>query len=111
MNAAARDAKLANKALRKKGDLRHLWVLGLLVEVACASSLEENVASCSHFKDPLRQFLVRLVTRELLPVRRRAGRSPWLVRTQRSCTLRWWPRGSRCTATSSASSARGANLS
>ncbi|KAG8085416.1 hypothetical protein GUJ93_ZPchr0010g7568 [Zizania palustris] len=77
MDPAARDAKLVNKALRKKGDLRHLWVL---VEVACASSpdhlvavrkayrsaytssLEEDVASCSHLKDPLRQFLVRLVS-------------------------------------------------
>ncbi|WVZ98321.1 hypothetical protein U9M48_043780 [Paspalum notatum var. saurae] len=73
---AARDAKLAHKALKKKGD-RHVWVL---IEVACAStpdhlvavrkayreayaaSLEEDVAACSLYKDPLRQFLVRLVT-------------------------------------------------
>lgn len=73
---AARDAKLAHKALKKKGD-RHVWVL---IEVACAStpdhlvavrkayreaysaSLEEDVAACSLYKDPLKQFLVRLVT-------------------------------------------------
>ncbi|KAF0922815.1 hypothetical protein E2562_002065 [Oryza meyeriana var. granulata] len=77
MDPAARDAKLANKALKKKSDLRHIWVL---VEVACASSpdhlvavrkayraaydasLEEDVASCSLFKNPLRQFLARLVS-------------------------------------------------
>lgn len=73
---AARDAKLAHKALKKKGD-RQLWVL---IEVACAStpdhlvavrkaycaayssSLEEDVATCPLYKDPLKQFLVRLVT-------------------------------------------------
>uniref|UniRef100_A0A0D3G725 Annexin n=1 Tax=Oryza barthii TaxID=65489 RepID=A0A0D3G725_9ORYZ len=78
MDPAARDAKLANEALKKKkGELRHIWVL---VEVACASSpdhlvavrkayraayassLEEDVASCSLFGDPLRRFLVRLVS-------------------------------------------------
>uniref|UniRef100_A0A0D9WFZ3 Annexin n=1 Tax=Leersia perrieri TaxID=77586 RepID=A0A0D9WFZ3_9ORYZ len=80
MEPAARDAKLANKALKKSkngGELRHVWVI---VEVACASSpdhlvavrkayraaydasLEEDVASCPHLTDPLRQFLTRLVT-------------------------------------------------
>uniref|UniRef100_A0A0E0DQX9 Annexin n=1 Tax=Oryza meridionalis TaxID=40149 RepID=A0A0E0DQX9_9ORYZ len=79
MDPAARDAKLANEALKKKkkGELRHIWVL---VEVACASSpdhlvavrkayraayassLEEDVASCAQFGDPLRRFLVRLVS-------------------------------------------------
>ncbi|RCV17935.1 hypothetical protein SETIT_3G260500v2 [Setaria italica] len=76
MDPAARDAKLAHKALKKKGD-RHVWVL---IEVACASSpdhlvavrkaycaaysasLEEDVAACPLYKDPLKQFLVRLVT-------------------------------------------------
>uniref|UniRef100_A0A0A9ER96 Annexin n=1 Tax=Arundo donax TaxID=35708 RepID=A0A0A9ER96_ARUDO len=73
---AARDAKLAHKALKKTGD-RHVWVL---IEVACASSpdhlvavrkaycasysasLEEDVAICPLYKDPLKQFLVRLVS-------------------------------------------------
>ncbi|KAL6620165.1 hypothetical protein ACP70R_035304 [Stipagrostis hirtigluma subsp. patula] len=73
---AARDAKLAHKALKKKGD-RSVWVL---IEVACAStpdhlvavrkaycaaysaSLEEDVAACPLYKDPLKQFLVRLVS-------------------------------------------------
>lgn len=68
-NPAARDAKLAHKALKKKGD-RAVWVL---VEVACAStpdhlvavrkaycaayssSLEEDVATCPLYKDPLKQ--------------------------------------------------------
>jgi hypothetical protein len=76
MDPAARDAKLAHKAMKKKGD-RHVWVL---IEVACASSpdhlvavrkaycaaysasLEEDVAACPLYKDPLKQFLVRLVT-------------------------------------------------
>ncbi|CAN6337762.1 unnamed protein product [Urochloa humidicola] len=76
MDPAARDAKLAHKALKKKGE-RHVWVL---IEVACASppdhlaavrkaycaaysaSLEEDVAACPLYKEPLRQFLVRLVT-------------------------------------------------
>ncbi|OEL32305.1 Annexin D3 [Dichanthelium oligosanthes] len=81
MDPAARDAKLANKALKQKGD-RHVWVL---IEVACASSpdhlvavrkaycaaysasLEEDVAACPFYKDPLKQarpppFLVRLVS-------------------------------------------------
>ncbi|PUZ66205.1 hypothetical protein GQ55_3G288500 [Panicum hallii var. hallii] len=76
MDPAARDAKLAHKALKKKGD-RHVWVL---IEVACASSpdhlvavrkaycaaysasLEEDVAACPLYKDPLKQFLVRLVS-------------------------------------------------
>jgi hypothetical protein len=69
MDPAARDAKLAHKALKKKGD-RHVWVL---IEVACASSpdhlvavrkaycaaysasLEEDVAACPLYKDPLKQ--------------------------------------------------------
>ncbi|XBJ10223.1 hypothetical protein VPH35_015132 [Triticum aestivum] len=77
MDPAARDAKLAYKALRKKGGDRHAWVL---IEVACASSpdhlvavrkaycsaydssLEEDVAACPLYKDPLKQFLVRLVS-------------------------------------------------
>uniref|UniRef100_A0ACD5TH05 Uncharacterized protein n=1 Tax=Avena sativa TaxID=4498 RepID=A0ACD5TH05_AVESA len=77
MDPAARDAKLAYKALRKKGGERHAWVL---LEVACASSpdhlvavrkaycsaydssLEEDVAACALYKDPLRKFLVRLVS-------------------------------------------------
>ncbi|KAI5018134.1 hypothetical protein ZWY2020_043022 [Hordeum vulgare] len=77
MDPAARDAKLAYKALRKKGGDRHAWVL---IEVACASSpdhlvavrkaycsaydssLEEDVAACSLYKEPLKQFLVRLVS-------------------------------------------------
>ncbi|XP_066379782.1 annexin-like protein RJ4 [Miscanthus floridulus] len=73
---AARDAKLAHKAM-KKGE-RYVWVL---IEVACAStpdhlvavrkayreaysaSLEEDVAACPLYKDPLlKQFLVRLVS-------------------------------------------------
>ncbi|CAN6333254.1 unnamed protein product [Urochloa humidicola] len=76
MDPAARDAKLAHKALKKKGE-RHMWVL---IEVACASSpdhlaavrkaycaaysasLEEDVATCPLYKEPLKQFLVRLVT-------------------------------------------------
>jgi len=76
MDPPARDAKLAHKALKKKGD-RHVWVL---IEVACASSpdhlvavrkayraaysasLEEDVAACPLYKDPLKQFLVRLVS-------------------------------------------------
>ncbi|CAL4900483.1 unnamed protein product [Urochloa decumbens] len=76
MDPAARDAKLAHKALKKKGE-RHVWVL---IEVACASSpdhlaavrkayraaysasLEEDVATCPLYKEPLKQFLVRLVT-------------------------------------------------
>ncbi|KAF8719919.1 hypothetical protein HU200_024683 [Digitaria exilis] len=76
MDPAARDAKLAHKALKKKGD-RHVSVL---IEVACASSpdhlvavrkayraaysasLEEDVAACPLYSDPLRHFLVRLVT-------------------------------------------------
>ncbi|KAK3135610.1 hypothetical protein QOZ80_5BG0421110 [Eleusine coracana subsp. coracana] len=75
-NPAARDAKLAHKALKTKGD-RAVWVL---IEVACAStpdhliavrkaycaayssSLEEDVATCPLYKEPLKQFLVRLVT-------------------------------------------------
>ena len=70
MDPAARDAKLAYKALRKKGGDRHAWVL---IEVACASSpdhlvavrkaycsaydssLEEDVAGCALYKDPLKQ--------------------------------------------------------
>ncbi|EMS49320.1 Annexin D3 [Triticum urartu] len=70
MDPAARDAKLAYKALRKKGGDRHAWVL---IEVACASSpdhlvavrkaycsaydssLEEDVAACPLYKDPLKQ--------------------------------------------------------
>ncbi|KAF6989980.1 hypothetical protein CFC21_007246 [Triticum aestivum] len=77
MDPAARDAKLAYKALRKKGGDRHAWVL---IEVACASSpdhlvavrkaycsaydssLEEDVAACPLYKEPLKQFLVRLVS-------------------------------------------------
>lgn len=77
MDPAARDAKLAYKALRKKGGDRHAWVL---IEVACASSpdhlvavrkaycsaydssLEEDVAACSLYKEPLKKFLVRLVS-------------------------------------------------
>ncbi|KAK1602731.1 hypothetical protein QYE76_027193 [Lolium multiflorum] len=77
MDPAARDAKLAYKALRKKAGERHAWPL---IEVACASSpdhlvavrkaycsaydssLEEDVAACALYKDPLRQFLVRLVS-------------------------------------------------
>jgi len=75
---AARDAKLAHKAMKKKGE-RYVWVL---IEVACAStpdhlvavrkayreaysaSLEEDVAACPLYnKDPLlKQFLVRLVS-------------------------------------------------
>ncbi|XP_072975804.1 annexin D3-like [Typha angustifolia] len=75
-NPAERDAKLANKALKKKGD-RYIWVL---IEVACAStpdhlmavreaycslfysSLEEDIAFSSAFKEPLKELLVRLVT-------------------------------------------------
>ncbi|PWZ11915.1 Annexin D3 [Zea mays] len=71
---AARDAKLAHKAMKKKGE-RYVWVL---IEVACAStpdhlvavrkayresypaSLEEDVAACPLYKDP--RFLVRLVS-------------------------------------------------
>ena len=64
----ARDAKLAHKAMNKKGE-RYVWVL---IEVACAStpdhlvavrkayreaysaSLEEDVAACPLYnKDPL----------------------------------------------------------
>jgi annexin D len=63
---AARDAKLAHKAMKKKGE-RYVWVL---IEVACAStpdhlvavrkayresypaSLEEDVAACPLYKDP-----------------------------------------------------------
>uniref|UniRef100_N1QVF4 Annexin n=1 Tax=Aegilops tauschii TaxID=37682 RepID=N1QVF4_AEGTA len=70
MDPAARDAKLAYKALRKKGGDRHAWVL---IEVACASSpdhlvavrkaycsaygssLEEDVAACPLYKEPLKQ--------------------------------------------------------
>jgi hypothetical protein len=68
-NPAARDAKLAHKALKQKGD-QHVCVL---IEVACAStpdhlvavrkaycaaydaSLEEDVATCPFYKDPLKQ--------------------------------------------------------
>ncbi|VAH18693.1 unnamed protein product [Triticum turgidum subsp. durum] len=70
MDPAARDAKLAYKALRKKGGDRHAWVL---IEVACASSpdhlvavrkaycsaydssLEEDAAACPLYKEPLKQ--------------------------------------------------------
>ncbi|XP_047096584.1 annexin D3-like [Lolium rigidum] len=77
MDPAARDAKLAYKALRRKRvDDRTTWVL---IEVACASSpdhlvavrkaycsaydssLEDDMAACALY-DPLRQFLVRLVS-------------------------------------------------
>nr|CAD1828318.1 unnamed protein product [Ananas comosus var. bracteatus] len=84
VDPAERDAKLVNKALRRKDDNfamrktdeHYIWVI---VEVACASSpdhlmavrkaycskfsssLEEDVASCS-YKDPIRQFLVGLVS-------------------------------------------------
>lgn len=77
VDPAARDAKLAHKAMKKQGE-RYVWVL---IEVACASapdhlvavrkayreaysaSLEEDVAACPLYKDPLlKQFLVRLVS-------------------------------------------------
>ncbi|GJN14359.1 hypothetical protein PR202_gb01179 [Eleusine coracana subsp. coracana] len=73
-NPAARDAKLAHKALKTKGD-RAVWVL---IEVACASTPDHLIAvrkaycaaySSSLEEDPLiltdaivPQFLVRLVT-------------------------------------------------
>lgn len=67
VDPAARDAKLAHKAMKKQGE-RYVWVL---IEVACASapdhlvavrkayreaysaSLEEDVAACPLYKDPL----------------------------------------------------------
>ncbi|KAG1371130.1 annexin D3 [Cocos nucifera] len=76
MDPAERDAKLANEALKNKGD-RHIWVI---VEVACASdpdhlmavrkaycslfssSLEEDVASHFAHEQPLEQLLARLVS-------------------------------------------------
>lgn len=77
VDPAARDAKLAHKAMKKQGE-RYVWVL---IEVACASapdhlvavrkayreaysaSLEEDVAACPLYKDPLlKQSLVRLVS-------------------------------------------------
>ncbi|KAF7055292.1 hypothetical protein CFC21_062841 [Triticum aestivum] len=73
---AERDAKLAREALGRRGDDRDAWVL---IEAACAaapdhlvavrrayrslhgSSLEEDVAACSAFQEPLRKLLVSLV--------------------------------------------------
>uniref|UniRef100_R7WE19 Annexin n=1 Tax=Aegilops tauschii TaxID=37682 RepID=R7WE19_AEGTA len=67
---AERDAKLAREALGRRGDDRDAWVL---IEAACAaapdhlvavrrayrslhgSSLEEDVAACSAFQEPLRK--------------------------------------------------------
>ncbi|KAL5203373.1 hypothetical protein ABZP36_014325 [Zizania latifolia] len=88
MDAAARDAKLANKALKKKGDLRHLWVL---VELACASSPDHLVAP------RLRLRLVAGGCGLLLALQGPAQAVPGAAREllPRSCTLRWWPRGSR----------------
>ncbi|KAG6524956.1 hypothetical protein ZIOFF_014901 [Zingiber officinale] len=76
MDPAERDAKLANKALKRKGD-RDLWVI---IEVACASSpdhlvavrkaycslysssMEEEVAQSFSTVHPLSKLLVRLLT-------------------------------------------------
>ncbi|XP_010938585.1 annexin D3 [Elaeis guineensis] len=76
MDPAERDAKLANQALKNKGD-QHIWVI---IEVACASdpdhlmlvrkaycslfssSLEEDVASRFAHEQPLGQLLARLVS-------------------------------------------------
>ncbi|XP_072961795.1 annexin D3-like [Typha angustifolia] len=76
MDPAARDAKLAHEALHNDGDRRP----SVVVEVACASSpdhliavrkaycslfsssIEEEIASCSAYEEPLKQFLVRLVS-------------------------------------------------
>ncbi|KAF7050372.1 hypothetical protein CFC21_058753 [Triticum aestivum] len=73
---AERDAKLVREALGRRGDDRDAWVL---IEAACAatpehlvavrrayrslhgSSLEEDVAACSAFQEPLRKLLVSLV--------------------------------------------------
>lgn len=73
---AERDAKLVREALGKRGDDRDAWVL---IEASCAgtpdhlvavrrayrslhgSSLEEDVAACSAFQEPLRKLLVSLV--------------------------------------------------
>lgn len=73
---AERDAKLANKALKNKGD-RHIWVI---IEVACASdpdhlmavrkaycslfssSLEEDVASRFANEQPLKQVLFQALS-------------------------------------------------
>uniref|UniRef100_A0A8R7UCD5 Annexin n=1 Tax=Triticum urartu TaxID=4572 RepID=A0A8R7UCD5_TRIUA len=73
---AERDAKLAREALGRRGDDRDAWVL---IEAACAatpdhllavrrayrslhgSSLEEDVAACPAFQEPLRKLLVSLV--------------------------------------------------
>lgn len=73
---AERDAKLVKEALGKRGDDRDAWVL---IEASCAStpdhliavrrayrslhgsSLEEDVAACSAFQEPLRKLLVSLV--------------------------------------------------
>lgn len=74
---AERDAKLAREALgRRRGDDRDAWVL---IEASCAaapdhlvavrrayrslhgSSLEEDVAACPAFQEPLRKLLVSLV--------------------------------------------------
>ncbi|XP_078171051.1 annexin D3-like isoform X3 [Carex rostrata] len=76
MDPAERDAKLVHEALKKKGE-KAMWVV---IEVSCAStpdhliavrriyrslffsSLEEDIASSSLYKEPLRGFLVRLVS-------------------------------------------------
>ncbi|RWW36975.1 hypothetical protein BHE74_00057960 [Ensete ventricosum] len=76
MDPAERDAKLVNKALKRKGE-RHLWVI---IEVACASSpdhliavrqaycslfsssIEEDVAHKITPTEPLGQLFVRLLT-------------------------------------------------
>ncbi|CAL9203676.1 annexin D3-like isoform X2 [Musa acuminata AAA Group] len=76
MDPAERDAKLVNKALKRKGE-RHLWVI---IEVACASSpdhliavrqaycslfassIEEDVAHKITPTEPLGLLLVRLLT-------------------------------------------------
>ncbi|GJM88447.1 hypothetical protein PR202_ga04508 [Eleusine coracana subsp. coracana] len=62
-NPAARDAKLAHKALKTKGD-RAVWVL---IEVACASTPDHLIAVrkayCAAYSSSLEEdFLVRLVT-------------------------------------------------
>ncbi|XP_038988745.1 annexin D3 [Phoenix dactylifera] len=82
MDPAERDAELANKALKNKGDwhIWDIWHIWVIIEVACASdpdhlmavrkaycsrfssSLEEDVASRFAHEQPLGQLLVRLVS-------------------------------------------------
>ncbi|XP_064949705.1 annexin D3-like isoform X1 [Musa acuminata AAA Group] len=62
MDPAERDAKLVNKALKRKGE-RHLWVI---IEVACASSPDHLIAVrqayCSLFASSIEEDVAHKIT-------------------------------------------------